>query len=116
MSLSAAGVAFLAAVFPIFVSIAFKLLSAVFADKTVVRFPPDVFRVTVPPCVPASVGTKQLDLFANRLNDRLSAVPADALNHILGRMPADIGANGIYRHSQRQSNFRRRFSPGAHDI
>ena len=116
MSLSAVRVAFSGAVFPIFVSIAFKLLSTVLADKTVVRFSLDVFWVTVPPCVSTAVGAKLLGFSAGDLVHWLSAVPADALNHILRRMPADIGANGIHRHSQRQGNLRRRFSPGTHGI
>lgn len=116
MSLSAVCETGAGAVFSIFVSIAFKFLSAVHASEVVVCFTLDIFRVLLPPGVPATVGAKQLDLFANRLNDRLATVFADALYHSLRGMPTDIGANCVHRHSSRQGNLRRRFPTGTHDV
>ncbi len=95
MSSSCVGVTEAGAVFAVPVSIADKLLSAVFAGQTVIGFPPHLFRMGVPPSVPAPVGTKIFGLSALHLEYRFPAPAASDPNRIFRWMAADVGADGI---------------------
>lgn len=92
---SCVGIAEAGTVFAVFVSIADKLLSAELAGQTVVCFPLHLFRVGIPPSVPAPVGAEVFRFSALSLQDRLSTSAAPNLYRILWRMAADVGADGI---------------------
>ena len=95
MSSSCVGVTETGAVFAVPVSIADKLLSTELAGQTVVCFPPHLFRMGVPPCISASVGTKVFGLSALHLEYRFPAPAASDPNRIFRRVAADVGADGI---------------------
>ena len=95
MSSSCVGVTEAGAVFAVPVSIADKLLSAVFTGQTVIGFPPHLFRMGVPPCISASVGTKVFGLSALHLENWFPAPAASDPNRIFRRVAADVGADGI---------------------
>lgn len=95
MSSSCVGVTETGAVFAVPVSIADKLLSTELAGQTVVCFPLHLFRVGIPPSVPAPVGAEVFRFSALSLQDRLSTLAAPDLYRVLRRMAADVGADGI---------------------
>lgn len=116
MSSSCVGVTEAGAVFAFPVSIADKLLSAVFAGQTVIGFPPHLFRMGVPPCISASVGTKVFGLSALHLEYRFPAPAASDPNRIFRRVAADVRANGIDGDLKGKRNIRGCFAPAAHDV
>ena len=95
MSSSCVGVTEAGAVFAVPVSIADKLLSTELAGQTVVCFPLHLFRVSIPPSVPAPVGAEVFRFSALMLHDRLSTLAAPDLYRVLRRMAADVGTDGI---------------------
>lgn len=116
MSSSCVGVTEAGAVFAVPVSIADKLLSAVFTGQTVIGFPPHLFRMGVPPCISASVGTKVFGLSALHLEYRFPAPAASDPNRIFRRVAADVRANGIDGDLKGKRNIRGCFAPAAHDV
>ena len=116
MSSSCVGVTEAGAVFAFPVSIADKLLSAVFTGQTVIGFPPHLFRMGVPPCISASVGTKVFGLSALHLEYRFPAPAASDPNRIFRRVAANVRANGIDRDLKGKRNIRGCFAPAAHDV
>ena len=116
MSSSCVGVTEAGAVFAVPVSIADKLLSAVFTGQTVVCFPLHLFRVGIPPSVPAPVGAEVFRFSALMLHDRLSTLAAPDLYRIFRWMAADVRANGIDGDLKGKRNIRGCFAPAAHDI
>ena len=116
MSSSCVGVTETGAVFAFPVSIADKLLSAVFTGQTVIGFPPHLFRMGVPPCISALVGTEVFDLSALHLEYRVPAPAAPDPNRIFRRVAADVRANGIDGDLKGKRNVRGCFAPAAHDV
>lgn len=116
MSSSCVGVTEAGAVFAFPVSIADKLLSAVFTGQTVIGFPPHLFRMGVPPYISASVGTKVFGLSALHLEYWFPAPAASDPNRIFRRVAADVRANGIDGDLKGKRNIRGCFAPAAHDV
>ena len=116
MSSSCVGVTEAGAVFAFPVSIADKLLSAVFTGQTVIGFPTHLFRMGIPPCISASVGTKVFGLSALHLEYRFPTPAASDPNRIFRRVAADVGADGIDGDLKGKRNIRGCFAPAAHDV
>ena len=116
MSSSCVGVTETGAVFAVPVSIADKLLSAVFTGQTVIGIPLHLFWMGVPPCISALVGTKVFGLSALHLEYRFPAPAAPDLYRILRWMAADVRANGIDGDLKGKRNIRGCFAPAAHDV
>ena len=116
MSSSCVGVTGTGAVFAFPVSIADKLLSAVFTGQTVIGFPPHLFRMGVPPCISASVGTKVFGLSALHLEYRFPAPAASDPNRIFRRVAADVRANGIDGDPKGERDVHGGLATAAHDI
>lgn len=113
---SCVGVTGAGTIFAVLVSIADKLLSAELAGQAVVGFPLYLFRMGVPPGVPALVGAEVFCLSALKLHDRLSAPAAPDLHRILRWMSADIGADGIDGKPKGKRNVRSALTAAAHDV
>lgn len=116
MRSSCVGIAEAGTVFTVFVSIADKLLSTESAGQTVVCFPLHLFRVGIPPSVPAPVGAEVFRFSALMLHDRLSTLAAPDLYRIFRWMAADVRANGIDGDLKGKRNIRGCFAPAAHDV
>ena len=116
MSSSCVGVTEAGAVFAFPVSIADKLLSAVFTGQTVIGFPPHLFRMGVPPCISASVGTKVFGLSALHLEYRFPAPAASDPNRIFRRVAADVRTDGIDGDLKGERNIHGGLATAAHDI
>lgn len=116
MSSSCVGVTETGAVFAFPVSIADKLLSAVFTGQTVIGFSPHLFRMGIPPCISALVGTEVFGFSALHLEYRFPAPAASDPNRIFRRVAAEVRANGIDGDLKGKCNFRGCFAPAAHDV
>lgn len=116
MSSSCVGVTEAGAVFAVPVSIADKLLSAESAGQTVVCFPLHLFRVGIPPSVPAPVGAEVFRFSSLSLQDRLSTLAAPDLYRILWWMAADVGADGIDGKPKGNRNVCGTLVMAAHDV
>lgn len=116
MNSSCVGATEAGAVFAFPVSIADKLLSAVFTGQTVIDFPPHLFRMGVPPCISASVGTKVFCLSALHLEYRFPVPAASNPNRIFRRVAAEVRANGIDGDLNGKRNIRGCFASAAHDV
>lgn len=116
MRSSCVGVTGAGAVFAFPVSIADKLLSAVFAGQMVIGFPLHLLRVGVPPGVPALIGAEVFGLSALHLENGLSALAAFDPDSILRRVAADVRTNGIDGDLKGERNVHGGLATAAHDI
>lgn len=116
MRSSCVGVTGAGAVFAFPVSIADKLLSAVFAGQMVIGFPLHLLRVGVPPGVPALIGAEVFGLSALHLENELSALAAFDPDSIFQRVAADVGSDSIDGDLKGERDVHGGFATAAHDI
>ena len=93
-----------AAEFTIWVSIAFKLLSAMGTDNFVVGFFLNLLPVAVPPCHAALIRAKQLFLSSRQRHNLLAAVFAGVSSYQVW-VAADMGTDGMDRDTQLPGDF-----------
>ena len=82
----------------------------------VIGFPLHLFRMGVPPCISASVGTKVFGLSALHLEYRFPAPAASDPNRIFRRVAADVRTNGIDGDLKGERNVHGGLATAAHDI
>jgi len=116
MRSSCVGVTGTGAVFAFFISIADKLLSAIFAGQMVVGFPLHLLRVGVPPGVSALIGAEELGLSALHLENGLSALATLQPDSFFRRVAADVGSDSIDGDLKGECNLHGRLATAAHDI
>ena len=113
--LSGRNIAGTAAKFPVFVTIAFKLLSAVLARKMVISFSADICLMAVPPVHTAGIGAELLLPAALRLYQRSAAVFAGFGTGDVG-VAVDMGPDRSCRESQFRGNHGRTVSLQPHIV
>ncbi len=116
MRASCIGIAGTGAVFSVPVAIAFKLLSTVRTGQTIIGFTLYLFRVGVPPSIPALVGAEPFGFSALYLHDGFSAPKALYLKDIFRRVAAHIRTDGVDGDVKGKRNVHGGFATAAHDI